>query len=75
MKRTADKHDALMAETPARAQDSPMVARRSTKNGKIVLPRILAVWRPGQPVVRGTGVMATSETPIPILWGNFQTKL
>ena len=59
VKRTADKHDARMAETPARAQDSPMVARRSTKNGKIVLPRILAVWRPGQPVVRGTGVMAS----------------
>ena len=59
VKRTADKHDALMAETPAQAQDSPMVARQSTKNNKVVLPSILAVWRPGQPVVRGTGVMAS----------------
>jgi len=64
LKRTADKPDALMAETPAQAQDSPMVARRSTKNKKVVLPRFLSVWRPGQPVpgqpvVRGTEVMAS----------------
>jgi len=64
LKRTADKPDALMAETPVQAQDSPMVARRSTNNKKVVLPRILSVWRPGQPVpgrsvVRGTEVMAS----------------
>merc|ERR1711982_103482 len=58
-KRTADKPDALMAETPKQAKDSPVAARQSAKNNKVVLPRLLAVWRPGQPVVRGTGVMAS----------------